>query len=258
MTKTTTIAGLLLSVALTACGKEARSASPTTTSVPPVIDPGDGGQYAAELDPAGFVATIDNPYLPLIPGSRWTYEETNGAGETERIEVVVTDDTRQVDGITATVVRDTVTLDSRLVEDTFDWFAQDLEGNVWYLGEDVSNYDEGGRLEDHDGSWEAGVDGAQAGMVMLADPHVGDAYRQEYYPGEAEDLGEVVRTGERLTVPAGTYRDVLVTRDWNPLEPEIVEEKWYAPGVGLVHERKVAGDTGEAVLVEAELGDVRG
>jgi hypothetical protein len=151
------------------------------------------------------------------------------------------------------VVRDTVTLDGLLVEDTFDWFAQDREGNVWYLGEDVTNYDEDGEPTDHDGSFEVGVDGAFAGIVMLADPQVGDAYRQEFYPGEAEDLGEVVRAGETVSVPFGDFEDVLVTTDWNPLEPEVIEEKYYAPGIGLVYETKVAGDTGEGVLIDAEL-----
>lgn len=254
----TTVATLAaLALVLTACGDDGGSetaADPTEApaTVDPVIDPGDGGDYAPVLDPADFVAVIDHPYLPFVAGSRWVYEETGADGEVERIEVVVQDETREIAGIEATVVRDTVTLDGELVEDTFDWFAQDREGNVWYLGEDVDNYEDG-ELVDHDGSFEHGVDGAFAGIVMPADPQVGDAYRQEFYPGEAEDLGEVVRLGERRTVPFGSFEDVLVTRDWNPLEPDVVEEKWYAPGVGLVYETKVAGDAGEGVLIEADL-----
>ncbi|HEX7134125.1 MAG TPA: hypothetical protein VF228_16225 [Iamia sp.] len=232
---------LALGLLAPACGDDAVA--------DPVIDPDDGGVWAPELDPADFVATIDNPYLPLLPGSRWVYEETDGGGDVEDIVVEVTDETREILGITATVVRDTVTQDGVLVEDTFDWFAQDRDGTVWYLGEDVSNYEEG-RLVDHDGSFEAGVDGAQPGIVMLAAPEVGRAYRQELYRGEAEDLGEVLARGGEVTVPAGSFTDVLVTRDWNPLEPEVVEEKTYAPAVGLVFEEKVAGETGRAVLVE--------
>ncbi len=256
----TLAAALAVALGATGCGDDGSTADPpSSTEAPaaaaggPVIDPGDGGDYAPELDPADFVATIDNPYLPFTPGSQWTYEETNDDGETEHIEVAVQDETRVIAGITATVVRDTVTLDRVLVEDTRDWFAQDVEGNVWYLGEDVDNYDEDGELVDHEGSFEHGVDGAFGGIVMLADPQVGDAYRQEFYPGEAEDLGEVVRTGEEVSVPFGDFQDVLVTRDWNPLEPEVIEEKWYAPGVGLVREAKVAGETGEGVLVAAEV-----
>ncbi len=260
-------AGLVVALAATACGDDGSAADPVppedaptspspstdTTLADPVIDPGDGGDYAPELDPADFVETIDNPYLPFVAGSRWTYEETSGDGEVERIEVEVQEETRDIAGITATVVRDTVTLDGVLVEDTFDWFAQDTEGNVWYLGEDVDNYDDQGNLVDHDGSFEHGVDGAYAGIVMRADPRVGDAYRQEYYPGEAEDLGEVISRDETVSVPFGDFEDVVVTRDWNPLDPDVVEEKYFAPGVGLVYETKVQGDTGEGVLVDAEI-----
>lgn len=231
------------------------TAAPETTapaSGEPVIDPGDGGHYAPELDPADFVAVVDNPYLPFVAGSRWTYEETNGEGQTEDIEIVVLDETREIAGITATVVRDTVSIGGVLVEDTHDFYAQDVDGNVWYLGEEVDNY-ENGELVDHDGSFEVGVDGAYAGIVMEADPQVGDAYRQEYYPGEAEDMGEVLRTGETASVPGGDFADVVVTRDWNPLEPEIIEEKYFAPGVGQVREATVAGETGDGVLVDMEL-----
>lgn len=267
--RTVIMAISVVTLGATACGDDTSTADPpasteastettsaateTTALAEPVIDPGDGGAYAPELDPADFVATVDNPYLPFVAGSRWSYEETNGDGETEDIEIVVLDETREIAGITATVVRDTVTLDGVLVEDTHDWFAQDTEGNVWYLGEDVDNYDEQGELVDHDGSFEHGVDGAFGGIVMLADPQAGDAYRQEYFAGEAEDLGEVVRTGDTVSVPFGDFEDVIVTRDWNPLAPEVVEEKWFAPGVGLVYETKVQGETGEGVLIDAEV-----
>jgi hypothetical protein len=232
------------------------TAAPTETTAAamgdPVIDPGDGGNYAPELDSADFVAVVDNPYLPFVAGSRWTYEETNGEGQTEDIEIVVLDDTREIAGIPTTVVRDTVTIGGVLVEDTHDFYAQDVDGNVWYLGEEVDNY-ENGDLVDHEGSFEVGVDGAYAGIVMEADPQVGDAYRQEYYPGEAEDMGEVLRTGETVSVPGGDFTDVIVTRDWNPLEPDIIEEKYFAPGVGQVREATVAGETGDGVLVAMEL-----
>ena len=145
-------------------------------------------------------------------------------------------------GIDAVVVRDTVTVDGAVVEDTFDWYAQDRAGNVWYLGEDVSNYEDG-EVVDHDGSWEAGVDGALPGVVMPAEPSVGDAYRQEYLAGEAEDMGEVIALDGEVEVPAGAFAEVVTTRDWTPLEPDVVEEKDYAPGVGLVRER-AAGEPG--------------
>ena len=141
-----------------------------------------------KFDPCDFgIENIDNPYTTLTPGTTFTYESVTEEGTEEDI-VVVTNETKEILGVTATVVRDTVTLDGELIEDTFDWFAQDKEGNVWYLGEDTKEY-ENGEVVTTEGSWEAGVDGAEAGIVMLADPQVGDTYRQEWYPGHAEDAG---------------------------------------------------------------------
>jgi hypothetical protein len=219
------IGGIALAVALAATG--------------PVVDPGDGGNYAPALDPADFVETIDNPLLPYLAGARWVYEGESG-GEPERTEVTVTDQRRDIQGISATVVRDTVYAGDQLIEDTYDWFAQDREGNVWYLGEDTSEY-ENGEVVSKAGSWEHGVDGAYAGIVMPAQPAVGQAFRQEYYPGEAEDMAEVLRTGETLPGRYGPYQDVVVTEDWTPLEPETIENKAYAPGIGMVYSTHVAG-----------------
>jgi hypothetical protein len=223
----------------------------TTTCEPPdepVIDPGDGGSYRPDVDPADFVTDIDHPYLPLTVGSRWVYESVGGE-ETERVEVVVTDDRRDVMGISAVVVRDSVSVDGEVVEDTFDWFAQDRVGNVWYLGEDSREID-GGEVVSTEGSWEAGLDGALPGIVMPAEAAVGMAYRQEYRACEAEDMAEVVAVGEQVTVSAGSFSEVLITHDWTPLEPDVVEEKSYARGIGLVRERKLTGAPEELVLVE--------
>ncbi len=214
----------------------------------PVIDPGDGGDYRPNVDPADFVDVIDNPYLPYAPGSSWTYEGTDD-GETEHIEVVVTDKRREVMGISAVVVRDTVTMDGELVEDTYDWFAQDRGGNVWYLGEETAEY-ENGEVTSTEGSWEAGVDGALPGIVMPAQPAVGDAYRQEYYQGEAEDLAEVVRLDASESVPFGDVDELVVIKEWNPFESEVVEEKSFAPSIGLVLEVKTAGGEGRVELLE--------
>ena len=167
----------------------------------PVIDPGDDGNYTVDIDPDDFVEVIDNPYLPLQPGTRWVYEGVED-GETERVEVEVTTDRRDVMGISAVVVRDTVYEDGELIEDTYDWFAQDVDGNVWYLGEDSREFEDG-ELVSTEGSWEAGVDGALPGIVMLADPEVGDAYRQEFYEDEAEDMAEVARGCRLRDGPGG-------------------------------------------------------
>lgn len=245
----------LVGAAIASCGDDNGDSTEVvseTTAVTepagPVIDPGDGGDYHPVIDPANFVERIDNPYLPLTPGSSWVYEGQSEDG-TERIEVVVTSDRRQVMGISAVVVRDTVTVDGELAEDTFDWFAQDRDGNVWYVGEETMEY-ENGEAVSSGGSWEAGVDGALPGIVMMANPTVGEAYRQEYYPGEAEDLAEVARLDATETVPFGEFDGLVVIKEWNPLEPEVVEEKYYAAGVGTILEVMTVGGDERVELVE--------
>ncbi|HEX5860485.1 MAG TPA: hypothetical protein VFY58_01495 [Nocardioides sp.] len=198
-------------------------------------------------DPDDFVQGVDNPFLPLRPGNRWVYESSGP--DPEVITVTVTDDTRVVQGVTTTVVHDVVEdADGRVVEDTHDWFAQDAAGNVWYFGEETTEYDDRGR-PDHSGSWEAGVDGAQAGVAMLAEPRVGDGYQQESYPGEAEDVGKVLSLNEAVNVPFGSYSGVLQTEDTTPLEPGLVEHKYYAPGVGLLLEETMLGGSERVELV---------
>ena len=218
---------------------------------PPTVDP--AGVDLLEIptptpDPDDFVAVIDNPWLPLRPGTQWVYESSDG----ETIRVTVTDRTRQVAGVTTTVVRDVVTEDGEVVEVTSDWFAQDVDGNVWYFGEDTVEYagPPGDRHADRTGSWEAGVDGAQAGIVMLAEPRRGDGYQQEYAPGEAEDRATVLGLDEQVDTPQGSFDHLLHIEDTTPLEPGLVEHKYYERGTGLVFEQTVAGGSGEAVLVE--------
>jgi hypothetical protein len=190
--------------------------------------------YAPVLDPADFVATIDNPYAPFAPGNRWVYEN-HGQEGLERIEVEVLDETKTILGIEATVVSDRSFLDGVLIEDTRDWVAQDVEGNVWYLGE-LSMSFENGELAGIGGSWQAGVDGARPGLWIKGAPMVGDLYRQELLLGEAEDAVEVLSLSEAVSVPEGDFQNCLQTRDFSPLEPDAVEHKFYAAGVGLVLE----------------------
>ena len=207
-----------------------------------------GTKYAPRIDPSEFTTTIDNPYLPLVPGSRWVYESRTPDG-LEQIVVEVTDETRAVMGVTTVVVRDTVTLDGVTIEDTFDWFAQDLDGNVWYFGEDTREF-ENGVAVNADGAWEGGIDGAQPGVAMKAHPRVGDRYRQEYDRGNAEDRATVLALDAAVRVPFGAFDSVLKTKDFTPLEPGHVEHKFYAPGIGLVQEELVKGGSERAVLVE--------
>ena len=254
-------AGLLLSSACSSSSDTISTASLTTAASPggsptstavPVIDPGDGGEYHPTIDPADFVDTIDNPYLPLALGSRWVYEGETADGH-ERVVVAVTDQHKEVMGIPAVVVRDTVHAGGQVVEDTYDWFGQDRDGNVWYLGEDTTTF-ENGQVTSTDGSWEGGVDGALPGIAMPADPAVGDAYRQEFLAGEAEDMGEIRRVGQDRSTPAGDYTDVVVTGEWTPIEPAIIEEKYYAPGVGNVASVSVAGEPDRLDLVSFSPG----
>ena len=213
-----------------------------------LIDPTSfDAEYDGEINPADFVAQIDNPFLPFTPGTTLIYEGETEDGS-ERIEVNVTNETKVILGVTCTVVRDRVWVDDELVEDTFDWFAQDKEGNVWYFGEDSKEFDAG--QVSTEGSWEAGIDGATPGILMKAAPKVGDAYRQEFYEGEAEDMAEVLSLDESVTVPVGSYANCLQTMEWSPLEPDVVEHKFYARGVGVVLEVQVEGGSDRVELVE--------
>ena len=205
-----------------------------------------------ELDPAEFTTEIDNRYWPMEPGTRWTYVETDADGTELVVVVTVSSETREIaNGITAVVVRDTVTREGELVEDTVDWYAQDRDGNVWYLGEETQEYEDG-EVASTAGSWEAHVDGALPGVIVPANPVAGMAYRQEYYAGEAEDNGEVLSTDEQVEVPAGHWDGALLTKDTNALEPEILEYKLYAPEVGLVLAIGVSGGGGREELVSVE------
>jgi hypothetical protein len=200
---------------------------------------------ASELRP-----DIDNEYWPMRPGTRWTYRETDETGARLKVVVTATSVTKRIaNGATARVVRDTVSEDGELIEDTFDWYAQDGEGTVWYMGEETAEFEDG-EPASRAGSFEAGVDGAQAGIIMPAEPEVGLSYRQEFYAGEAEDNGEILSRDEQAQVPFGHFRDVLLTKDTTTIEPDVLEYKLYAPDVGPVLVLGVSGGGGREELVE--------
>jgi hypothetical protein len=184
----------------------------------------------------------------MSPGSRWVYRETGG-GEVQRVVVTVTDRTKTIDGIEARVVHDLVTTpDGEKVEDTFDWYAQDKDGNLWYLGEDTKEY-ESGKVVSTAGSWEHGVDGAEAGIIVAAEPEQGLAYREEYYAGEAEDAAEVLSVGAKVQVPFGFFENAMITRNYSGIEPKVEELKFYAKDVGPVLELLVSGGSGRTELL---------
>lgn len=269
---TASLLGIGLSAALltSACGADAtatagkdknadKSTASTSSETPAAGTSGSSlpqGSEPVKLDPADFSIDIDNPYWPMAPGSKWVYSETDTEGTRENVVVEVTDETKMIsNGIEARVIRDTVSEDGVPVEVTDDWYAQDRDGNIWYLGEYVTNYKDGEVL-DHGGSFEAGVDGAQPGIAMPANPEPGLSYRQEYYKGEAEDEGVVITVGkEQVQVPFGFFdKDVLMTRDLVPTEPKVQELKFYAPNVGPLLSVHTDGDGGRGVLVSYSRG----
>ena len=182
--------------------------------------------YAPHIKPADFTTKLDNEYFPLKPGTTFVYE-----GGAERGEMTVTHDTKKVMGVECVVVDDRGYEAGKLIEKTYDWFAQDNRGNVWYFGEDTKEYDNG-EVTSTKGSWQAGVDGAKPGIIMPSDPKVGHSYHQEYYPGEAMDMARVLSSNASVTLPYGSFDHVLETREWTPLQPGFSEKKYYVRGVG--------------------------
>lgn len=216
------------------------------TAAPPL----ETEDYNPIITPSNFVSGVDNPYFALAPGSTYTYQSETDEG-TEKNIVIVTNETRNILGVSTVVVWDRVWLDEELIEETYDWFAQDKEGNVWYMGEDSKEYEDGEAVSTK-GSWESGVDGAKPGIIMKANPQLGDSYKQEYYKGEAEDMAEVVSLGEAVTVPFGTFTDCVKTREWSPLEPDLNEYKFHCTEVGGLA-LEVVVDGGERVeLISVE------
>ncbi|MEA2271902.1 MAG: hypothetical protein QOI98_610, partial [Solirubrobacteraceae bacterium] len=197
------------------------------------------GAYAPAIDPANFVATIDNRYLPFKPGTAFHYEGVRGTTP-QKDDEVVTHQTKTILGVKCTVVRDTVSEHGKAVERTFDWYAQDKQGNVWYMGEEALELQHGHFVRASD-SWESGVKGGKPGIIMPGDPRPGDAYRQEYYPpGKALDEARVLRLDGSAKVPYGAFTGLLVTSERSPLEPQ-TEEKYFSPGLGEVKEVVVKG-----------------
>jgi hypothetical protein len=256
------VAVSVVAVLVTACTASSSPSAPASQAAP--TDGGSAaetpfpaelnndGPYRPTIDPARFTGTVDNPYFPLLPGARWVME---GSGEStgEVTTTVVTDETTTIMGVVCTVVRDEVKADGALQELTFDWYAQDADGNVWYFGEDTAEY-ENGEVSSRKGSWKAGVDGAQPGIIMPADPQPGMSYRQEYYAGEAEDEGGIIDLDAQAEVPFGHFAPALMTQDTNPLEPKVLEFKFYARDVGPVLAVSVSGGSDREELLSYRAG----
>jgi hypothetical protein len=256
-TATTALTAVGLAFVIAACGDGGSSKDESGvngTNVGDTTGPSRSlpqGSETVNLRPADFSTSIDNSYWPMSPGSRWVYRETDTTGARQQVVVKVTNRTKKIaNGVEARVIRDTATENGQPVEITDDWYAQDSAGNIWYLGEATAEYKNGRRVN-ITGSFEAGVDGAQAGIAMPAHPEPGQSYRQEYYEGVAEDKGAVVTVGqEQVQVPFGYFnRDVVMTRDLVPLEPKVQELKFYAPGVGPLLSVHTDGTGSRAELI---------
>jgi hypothetical protein len=219
------IALALIAIAAAACGSSQASGPSTTTSA---------AKYS------GFSADVTNPWFPLRPGSVYRYRGVKD-GKPSRDVVVVTHRTRTIDGAPCVSVSDRLYLSRRLEERTTDWYSQDARGNVWYFGEATAELDANGKVKDTSGSWLAGVHGAKPGLFMFAHPRPGLAGRQEYLKGEAEDHFKIVSMHERVVVPYRSFRGTMLTKEWTPLEPGVIDHKYYARGIGTVLERTVKG-----------------
>jgi hypothetical protein len=236
-------------VLLVACGSDKKTAAQSVTSggtassSPPSTAP-----YKVTVDPANFPTStqITNKYFPLKQGMTDVYDGTRD-GVAHHTEKVVTNETKVILGVTCIVIRDTVTANGGLVEQTVDWYAQAANGDVWYFGEDTKEFTNGVVSSTH-GSWEAGVDNAQPGIVMEANPKVGDSYHQEFRPGEAEDMAKVLQLDATKQVPGGSFTNVIVTEDTDPLNPDKTDEKSYASGVGLIYARRIRSGHNEEMF----------
>ena len=211
------------------------------------------GSDKVTIDPEKFSTHIDNPYFPMTPGDVRTYRETDDEGKNATVVVTVTDKTKVIDGVTTREVHDVLTDGGTVAEDTLDWYAQDDQGNIWYFGEATTEYGPDGEAST-EGSWQAGVDGGQPGIVVLADPEPGQEYREEYLADHAEDNARVLSIDEMADVPFGAFDHLLMTRNTTPLEPDLLEYKWYAKGVGPIREEGVSGGSDKTVLISFQKG----
>ena len=210
-------------------------------------------------DPSNFVDKdgnpfkIDNKFFPLVPGTTFFYKgQKDGIPSTT--QTFVTHDTKEILRVTTTVVHDQVFEKGVLAEDTFDWYAQDKAGNVCYFGENTKELDKNGNVISTEGSFEAGVHGAHPGLIMEATPKVGDTYQQEFAKGVAEDMAKVLKLNASTCVPYGCFDNLQLTKEWTPLEPGVVDHKYYAQNVGLIREQTVKGGKERSVLVDITTG----
>ena len=214
---------------------------------------------AAEFSAAGdatqqrFSARVDNPWFPLKPGTTYVYRGVKD-GKPARDVLTVTHRTKIINGAPCVVVEDRLYLGGRLSERTTDWYTQDSQGNVWYFGEVTAVLDASGHVKSREGSWRAGVADAKPGIYMPAHPVPGQAGRQEFFPGHAEDHFQVLGLHAPVKVPAVSSKRALLTKEWTPLEPDKLDHKLYVRGIGMALEHSVKGGTERLALVAVKHG----
>jgi hypothetical protein len=235
----------------TTAASPAAPESPAASASTGVASPAPGMLAVAPGWPAtaasDFITTIDNPWFPLVKGRSWVSTGVKD-GKPTVDTYTVTGQTKQIMGVTASVIRDRLTTHGKVVEATWDWYAQDKQGNVWYLGEDTKEYDAAGNVTSTAGSWQTGVNGAGAGIFMPADPQVGMGGYQEYLAGQALDQYKVVSRNASIKVPDGSFTGALQTRETTALEPGNVDSKYYVKGIGQVAERTIKGPKETSLL----------
>ena len=238
MRRATYLIPLLAAVLAAGCGSSKKDATPAAPK---------------PAKRSGFSANVTNPWFPLRRGSVYRYRGIKD-GEPSREVMTVTHTTKTIDGAQCVAVSDRLFLSGRLEEVTTDWYTQDAKGNVWYFGEKTAELDAKGNVKTTSGSWKAGVDGAKPGVFMFADPSPGRSARQEYYKGQAEDHFQVVRMDEPVTVRFRSFRHTTLTKEWTPLEPGVIDHKYYVRGIGTVLERSVKGPVERNELVSFRRG----
>jgi hypothetical protein len=241
--------------------KAARSRTVMGLAIAGLVAAGCGGgssssssKHVAGLDPANFTTKVDNPWFPLKPGTTYVYAGTNDKGKPTRDVFRVTHQTKDVGGVRSLVVDDRVYASGRLGERTRDYYAQDKQGTVWYVGEDTAELDSKGRVTTREGSWHNGTNGGRAGVFMPANPRLGERHRQEYLKNHAEDVFQVVRLSGAFRTPYRSFPRTLMTKEFTRLEPGVVGAKWYAKGIGQVAERTLKGDKENLSLVAVRHG----
>jgi hypothetical protein len=229
------IAAIATVVAVAGCGSSDKATTATTASAP------------------RFAAAVDNPWFPLAPGTRFVYRGVKD-GKPSRDVVAVEHSTKTIQGVRCTVVTDLLYLKGKLEERTTDWYAQDAGGNVWYYGEQTAELYPDGRVKNTTGSWQSGVRGARAGIYMPAHPRVGQTGRQEYFKGQAEDHFRVKSLSAQVRTPGAASSGALLTEEWTPLEPGVLDHKYYVRGIGTVLEQTVKGGVERNTLVSVQHG----